>query len=69
MPVFTYRARDRSGEILQDRIEGNDAMSVASALRRQGLLVIDVKEQGVGQKNILEAFKRSPVLINLSSVG
>ncbi len=58
MPVFTYKARDRSGEILQDRIEGNDAMSVASALRRQGLLVIDVKEQGVGQKDILEPFKR-----------
>ncbi len=58
MPVFTYKARDRSGEILQDRIEGNDAMSVASALRRQGLLVIDVKEQGLGQKDILEPFKR-----------
>ena len=58
MPVFTYKARDRSGGILQDQIEGNDAMSVASALRRQGLLVIDVKEQGVGQKDILEPFKR-----------
>jgi type IV pilus assembly protein PilC len=58
LPVFTYKARDRSGDILQDQIEGNDAMSVASALRRQGLLVIDVKEQGVGQKDILEPFKR-----------
>ena len=58
MPVFTYKARDRSGGILQDQIEGNDAMSVASALRRQGLLVIHVKEQGVGQKDILEPFKR-----------
>jgi type IV pilus assembly protein PilC len=58
LPVFTYKARNRSGDILQDQIEGNDAMSVASALRRQGLLVIDVKEQGVGQKDILEPFKR-----------
>ncbi|MDQ3942933.1 MAG: type II secretion system F family protein, partial [Actinomycetota bacterium] len=58
MPVFTYKARDRSGGILQDQIEGNDARSVASALRRQGLLVIDVKEQGAGQKDILEPFKK-----------
>ena len=58
MAVYTYKARDRSGEILEDQIEGNDVASVASALRRQGLFVIDVKEQGVGQKDILEPFKR-----------
>lgn len=58
MAVYTYKARDRSGRILQDRIEGQDVRSVAMALRRQGLLVIDVKEQGVGQKDILEPFKR-----------
>src|SRR3954468_19464440 len=33
-------------------------MSVAMDLRHQGLLVIDVKEQGVGQKDILEPFKK-----------
>ncbi len=58
MAVFTYKARNRSGEILEDQIEGNDTMSVVAALRRQGLLVIDIKEQGVGQKDILEPFKR-----------
>ncbi len=57
MAVFTYKARNRSGEILEDQIEGNDTMSVVAALRRQGLLVIDIKEQGVGQKDILEPFK------------
>ncbi len=58
MAVFTYKARDRSGKILEDQIEGNDTMSVAATLRQQGLLVIDIKEQGVGQKDILEPFKR-----------
>ena len=58
MAVFTYKARDRSGEILQDQLDGNDTMSVAMTLRQQGLLVIAVKEQGVGQKDILEPFKR-----------
>jgi type IV pilus assembly protein PilC len=33
-------------------------MSVATTLREQGLLVIDVKEQSVGQKDILEPFKK-----------
>ncbi len=58
MAVYTYKARSRQGEVLEDRMEGSDTMSVASALRQQGLLVIDIKEQGVGQKDILEPFKK-----------
>ena len=57
MAVYTYKARSRQGEMLEDQIEGSDTMAVASALRQQGLLVIDIKEQGVGQKDLLEAFK------------
>jgi len=58
LAVYTYKARSRGGEVVQDQIEGSDTMSVAAALRQQGLLVIDIKEQGVGQKDILEPFKR-----------
>lgn len=58
MTVYTYKARSRQGEVLEDQIEGSDTMSVASALRQQGYLVIDIKEQGVGQKDILEPFKK-----------
>ncbi len=58
MATFAYRARTRQGEILEDKVEGTDTMAVAQSLRQQGLLVIDVKEQGVGQKDILEPFKR-----------
>jgi type IV pilus assembly protein PilC len=56
--TFTYKARNRQGEILQDQMEGDDTMSIASQLRQQGLLVIDIKEQGVAQKDLLEPFKR-----------
>jgi type IV pilus assembly protein PilC len=56
--TFTYKARNRQGEILQDQMEGPDTMTVASQLRQQGLLVIDVKEQSVAQKDILEPFKK-----------
>ena len=58
MATFAYKDRTRAGEILQDSVEGADTMAVASELRQQGLLVIDIKEQGVGQRDILEPFKK-----------
>jgi type IV pilus assembly protein PilC len=58
MAVYAYKARSRQGDILQDKIEGSDQMAVASELRRQGLLVIDIKEQGAAQKDLFEPFKR-----------
>ena len=59
MTVFTYRALDNeSGQILQDQMEGSNTMAVAITLKQQGLFVIDVKEQSVAQKDILEPFKK-----------
>ena len=57
MATFTYKARNRQGEVLQDQMEGDDTMAIASQLRQQGLLVIDIKEQGVAQKDLLGPFK------------
>jgi type IV pilus assembly protein PilC len=56
--TFTYRARNRQGEILEDRTEAVDTTAVVAELRQKGLLVIDVKEQSVAQKDILAPFKR-----------
>src|SRR5215210_8912059 len=39
-------------------MEGADTMAIASQLRQQGLLVIDVKEQGVAQRDLLEPLKK-----------
>src|ERR687893_200748 len=58
MALYAYRALDKQGEIIQDKLEGSGEMAVAHELRQQGLLVINVKEQSVGQKDILEPFKR-----------
>ena len=33
-------------------------MAIAAELRQQGLLVIDIKEQGVGQRDVFEPFKK-----------
>src|SRR5215210_1527627 len=58
MALYTYRALDKQGEVIQDKAEGSGTLAVAANLRQQGLLVIDVKEQSVGQKDILAPFKR-----------
>jgi type IV pilus assembly protein PilC len=57
MALYTYRALDKQGEIVQDKLEGSGEMAVAHELRQQGLVVIDVKEQSVTQKDILAPFK------------
>src|ERR687894_1584896 len=57
MTLYAYRALDKQGEIVQDKLEGSGELAVAQELRQQGLLVIDVKEQSVAQKDILAPFK------------
>src|SRR3712207_3039226 len=49
---------NQNGEILQDQMEGSNTMAVAITLKQQGMLVIDVKEKSVAQKDILEPFKK-----------
>src|SRR5918993_3934304 len=57
MTLYTYKALDKQGEIIQDKLEGSGEMAVAHELRQQGLLVIDVREQSAAQKDILAPFK------------
>ncbi len=58
MATFRYKARTGDGRIVQNNAEGDDAISVASALRRQGLLVIDVKARRTSQGAILDVFRK-----------
>src|SRR5215203_5907677 len=57
MALYTYRALDPQGEVVQNKTEGSGEMAVAHELRQQGLMVIEVKEQSVAQKDILAPFK------------
>src|ERR671917_465664 len=57
MALYAYKAIDKQGGIVQDKLEGSGEMAVAQELRQQGLLVIDVKEQSVAEKDILAPFK------------
>jgi type IV pilus assembly protein PilC len=56
--TFTYKALDKSGDILEDQMEGSNTTAVAATLKQQGMFVIDVKEQRATQKDILEPFKK-----------
>jgi type IV pilus assembly protein PilC len=56
--TYTYRVRNRQGEIFQDQMDGADTTAIVAELRQQGLLVIDVKEQGVARRDILAPFKK-----------
>lgn len=58
MATFTYKARDRQGTVLKSTLEAEDATAAVTALRRRGLLVIDISEQGLGQRDVLEPFRR-----------
>ncbi|HSL01857.1 MAG TPA: type II secretion system F family protein [Rubrobacteraceae bacterium] len=58
MGTFTYRALNSKGEVLEDQTEGVDSMAVASELRKQGLFVINIREQSVAHKDILAPLKR-----------
>lgn len=58
MGVYAYKARDRQGEVVEDRVEGQSVADVAAALRRRGLLVIRVQEQGVSRREVLSPFGR-----------
>src|ERR671920_1934823 len=58
MAIYAYKALDKQGEVIEDKWEGSGEMAVAQELRQQGLLVIDIKEQSVAQKDVLAPFKR-----------
>jgi type IV pilus assembly protein PilC len=57
MSVYKYKVRNPEGEILRDKIEGEDREAVAELLRRRGLLVIDVSEQGLREREMPSLFK------------
>lgn len=52
MSVYKYRVRNSEGRILSDKIEGEDRSAVVELLRRRGLLVIDVREQGLREREV-----------------
>lgn len=48
MPVFEYKARDRSGKVFSATMEAATPRDVAEALREKGFFVTEIKEPGKG---------------------
>jgi type IV pilus assembly protein PilC len=48
MPVYTYRARDRSGKIVTATMEASTEREVAAALRDKGMFVAEIKPPARG---------------------
>lgn len=45
MPIYRYKARDRSGELIAGTIEGKDEKEIAASLDRMGYSVIELASQ------------------------
>lgn len=50
--TYTYRVRDFKGNQLNGQIEGDSLTMVSNKLRQMGYVVVDLKEQSLGQKEI-----------------
>lgn len=52
MPGFSYVAVDQAGKEIKGSIDAENSERVAETLRRDGLLPLSIKEQGVLNKEI-----------------
>ncbi|MBB6097011.1 type IV pilus assembly protein PilC [Deinobacterium chartae] len=48
MPVFEYKARDRSGKLISSTIEAENIAQVRDGLRSRGMFIVDIKPPKTG---------------------
>lgn len=51
MPVFHYKARDRSGKVIASTMEATSQRDVATALRDKGYFISEIKAPGAGLRS------------------
>ncbi|HRK56026.1 MAG TPA: type II secretion system F family protein [Burkholderiaceae bacterium] len=57
MPVFTYAARNASGNRVHGSLEANDASALAAALSAQGLLLVQAQAQETSEEGVLAGLR------------
>jgi type IV pilus assembly protein PilC len=57
MPIFFYRAKDASGEILEKKMEAADRFAVYRKIKEGNQIVISVKEESAVKSKIIEKAK------------
>ena len=60
MPVYNYKAINRSGKTVKDSLEAASLDSAKSSLRSAGYTLLDIKEQGLLDKDISIPFLDKP---------
>jgi len=53
---FSYRARDRSGQVVLGELLADGPAAVAAHIRNQGMLVLNIQEQRADNRNVTEYF-------------
>ena len=56
MPGFSYVAVDAAGKEVKGSMEADDKERVAEQLRKDGLLPMSIREQGIMNKNKVQRF-------------
>jgi len=54
--TYIYKVKDKKGVLSTGQLEGESITMVSNKLRQMGYFVIDIKEQGLGQKEITLPF-------------
>ena len=70
MPVYNYKAINRSGKTVKDSLEAASLDSAKSSLRSAGYALLDIKEQGLLDKDISIPFldKSMGMFLTLTNV-
>jgi len=58
MPIYTYRARDRQGELLTATTEAEDELSAAMSLRSLGYSVISIEREAQLKVNLTDFWQK-----------
>lgn len=59
MPIFTYKARSASGQLIEGALEGSTASTVAEILRSQHITPIDIREMQSAEAGRSQPFSRA----------
>lgn len=64
MPVFEYKGRDASGQLIDGSLEGNDINTIAAQLSAQGIIPVNIQAAAVDKQqpspldNVLDRLRR-----------
>ncbi|MFA5165182.1 MAG: type II secretion system F family protein [Candidatus Omnitrophota bacterium] len=68
MPKYTYRARDKSGQLVTGSAESGNEYEVASGLRDLGYSIVEIRPQAASPGSLQEYYSRAVSRINRQEI-